>query len=235
MTNARAGDGACRERAARIEAEPAEPEQSCTEQRERHVVRQQRRAWIIAALADDDRRDERGNAGVHVDDRAACEIERAHVGEPAAAPHPVRHRRVDEERPQDDENEIRREAHPLDDRAGDERGRDDAERALIGHEQVMRDGALRLEPDASQEQPREIADVVIPGRKRQRIPDDRPEDADESERDKAHHHRVQGVLRSHEAAVEKCERRRHQQDQCGRDQHPRSVCLIHHTPLRKKE
>ena len=94
-----AGDWARRERAAGVEAEPAEPEQAGTEQRERHVVRQQRRARIVAALAHDDRGHQRGDAGVHVDDRAAREIERAHVGQPAAAPYPVRHRRVDERAP----------------------------------------------------------------------------------------------------------------------------------------
>ena len=99
MTNARRGDRAGRERAAGVEAEPAEPQQPGAEQRERHVVRQQRRARIVAALADDDRGDERGDAGVHVNDGSAGEVERAHVGEPAAAPHPVRDRRVDERAP----------------------------------------------------------------------------------------------------------------------------------------
>ena len=82
---------------------PNHPNQrsSGAEQRERHVVRQERRRRIVAALADADRSDERGDAGVHVDDRAAGEVERAHVREPAAAPDPVRDRTIDDERPTD--------------------------------------------------------------------------------------------------------------------------------------
>ena len=81
-------------------------------------------------LADDDGRDQRRDRGVHVHDGAAGEVERAHVGQPAAAPHPVRDRAVDDQRPQRDEHHVGGEAHPLDDRAGDQRRRDDAERAL---------------------------------------------------------------------------------------------------------
>ena len=44
VMNASAGNRARAERAAGVEAEPAEPEQAGAEQRERHVVRQQRRA-----------------------------------------------------------------------------------------------------------------------------------------------------------------------------------------------
>ena len=89
-----------RQRAAGIEPEPAEPQQAGAEQRERHVVRQKRRLLVVAPLADDERRHERGDARVDVDDRAAGEVERPHVGEPAAAPDPVRDRRVDHDRPQ---------------------------------------------------------------------------------------------------------------------------------------
>ena len=91
------------------------------------------------------------DAGVHVHDRAAGEVERAHVGEPAAAPDPVAERAVDQERPQRDEHDVGGEAHPLDDGAGDERRRDDRERALEAHEQQVRDRPLLGEPDAVQE------------------------------------------------------------------------------------
>ena len=94
---------------------------------------------IVAAPADDDRGDERGHARVHVDDGAAGEIERAHLREKAAAPDPVRDRRVDDERPQGDERDVGGKPHALDDGARDERRRDDAERALIAHEQQVRE------------------------------------------------------------------------------------------------
>src|SRR5262249_278018 len=69
-----------------------------------------------------------------------------------AASDPVRDRRVDDNRPERDEEEVGAEAHALDDRGRDERGRDDRERALIRHEQHVRDRALRLEPDIAQEE-----------------------------------------------------------------------------------
>ena len=92
VAKASAGGLAGGERAAGIEPEPAEPEQAGAEQHERHVVRQQRRLLEVAPLADDDRRDQRRDAGIHVHHGAAGEVERAHVGQPAAAPHPVRDR-----------------------------------------------------------------------------------------------------------------------------------------------
>jgi hypothetical protein len=45
-------------------------------------------------------------AGVDVHDRAAGEIERAHLRQPSAAPDPVRDRRVDDDRPQRDEGDV---------------------------------------------------------------------------------------------------------------------------------
>ena len=44
-------------------------------------------------------------AGIHVHDRAAGEVERAELRQPAAAPHPVRDRRVDGDGPDGDEGE----------------------------------------------------------------------------------------------------------------------------------
>ena len=45
--------------------------------------------WIVAPPADADRGHERGDARVDVDDGAAGEVERAHLGQPSAAPDPV--------------------------------------------------------------------------------------------------------------------------------------------------
>src|SRR5829696_7813831 len=90
--------------------------------------------------------------------RAAGEIERAHLRQPAAAPHPVRNGGVDDEHPARDEGHIRREAHPLDDGPGDQRGGDDAERALVAHEQQVRNRAVRVEPDAAERHPRQVTD-----------------------------------------------------------------------------
>ena len=225
--NARAASSPAASALPAVESEPAEPEQAGAEQRERDVVRLKRRLLVVAPRADDERRDEGRNARVDVHDGAAGEVERAHVGKPAAAPDPVRDRCVDDEDPKRNEDQVRREAHAFDDRARDQRRRDDAERALVRHEQVVRYRALRLEPDAAEEHARQIADPVVPGGEGERIADDRPEHPDESERDEAHHHRVEGVFRSNQPAVEERQRWRHQQHQGCRDQHPRSIGLVH--------
>ena len=176
VVKASAGDAVGRERAAGVEAEPAEPQQAGAEQRERHVVRQQRRRLDSrGACPTHQRGDQRGDAGVDVHDRAAGEVERAHLREPAAAPHPVRDRAVDDERPQRDEHHVGREAHALDDRAGDQRRRDDRERALVAHEQQVRNRALRLRGRRRAGTARDsVADPVVAGRERQRVADRPP-------------------------------------------------------------
>src|SRR5437764_940717 len=71
---------------------------------------------------------------------------------PAAAPYPMGNRRIDDDRPERDEGDVRTEPHPLDDRAGDQRRGDDRERALIGEEQNVGDRSIRLEANAAQKQ-----------------------------------------------------------------------------------
>ena len=78
-----------------------------------------------------------------------------------------------------------------------------------------------LEPDAAAGTARDRSpSQSLPGREGQRVADDRPQHADEAERDEAHHHRVERVLRADQPAVEERQRRRHQKHQRGRDQHP---------------
>ena len=87
--------------------------------------------------------------------------------------------------------------------------------------------ALLGQADAVQEEPRGVANPVVARSKRQRVAERRPEHAHESERDETHHHRVQRVLGADQPAVEERERRRHQQHQRSRYQHPCSVGLVH--------
>ena len=82
----------------------------------------------------------------------------------APAPDPVRHRRMDQERPERDEGQIRPEAHPLDDRPRNERHRDDRKRPLAGHEEKMRDRPPRAEPRGLEEEVRTAAPIhPLPG------------------------------------------------------------------------
>ena len=139
-----------RERAARVEAEPAEPEDAGAGERHREVVRERPLLRVLEALADHQRADERRDAGREVDDRAAREVERAHLEEPAlVGPDPVRDRHVDERRPREDEDDVRRELHALGERAGDERRRDDREHHLERHERQRRHRTVRRRLEAA--------------------------------------------------------------------------------------
>src|SRR6185503_18165916 len=53
--------------------------------------------------------------------------------------------------------------------------------------------------------------------------DQHPLDADHAERDNAHHHRIQRILRANETAVEERETDGHEQNQCARDEHPPGI------------
>jgi hypothetical protein len=119
----------------------------------REVVRRVLLAGIVHPLADVERADEGGDAGGEVDDGAAREVEHAEAQQPAVfVPRPVRDGIVDERRPQEREHHVRGELHPLDERAGDQRGRDDGELHLEGHEREVWDRAVRLGVDALREQ-----------------------------------------------------------------------------------
>ncbi len=186
-------------------------------------MRQDGLPGVVLALADHHRGHEGGGGGVDVDDGAAREVERAHLREEAPAPDPVRDRGVDDEAPQRDEGEVGPEAHPLDDRARHQGGGDDRERALVGHEEEVRDRALRLETHPGEQRLREPTHEGRALGEGEAVAEERPGHADEAQGGDAHHHGVEGVLGAHEAAVEERQRRRHQQHQRGRNEHPGRV------------
>ena len=235
-----------REAAAAVEAEPAEPQQPGAEQHVDRVVRKQRLASVVLAGADDERRRQRREARAHLDGHAAGEVQRPLLHQPATAERPVRHHGIDEHRPERGEHEKRAEAHPLDDGARDERGRDDAERRLEGEEDEVRDrrAIARIEADVGHEGVAEAAEDLPVAVEGQRIADERPGDRRDGERRDAHHERVQGVLRAHEARVEEPEADRHEQDERRRDEHPggvarvdrRSCCEdVHHVAAHRRD
>ena len=101
---------------------------------------------IADALAQIKRADQRRDARGDVHHRAAGEIEAGNfaaqerVQQAALAPDHVRHREVDDERPQSGEQQHGAEFHALGERAGDQRRRDDGEHQLIDHERLLRNG-----------------------------------------------------------------------------------------------
>ena len=84
-----------------------------------------------------------------------------------------------------------------------------------------------LEADAAQPGEGQRADQRAAGGEGQRVAGQRPRHGDRAERHEAHHHRVEGVLGAHHAAVEEAQGRRHQQHQRGGDEHPADVGVVH--------
>jgi len=91
----------------------------------------------------------------------------------------------------------------------------------------VRNGAVLLHADAAQAGIGERSDRAAAGRKREGVAEQRPHHGDGAERDEAHHHRVEHVLRAHETAVKERERGRHQEHQRRGHQHPGDVGVIH--------
>src|SRR5207247_129128 len=135
------------ERAARVEAEPAEPQQPGAHHRHGQVVWLHRLVAVATPPAEHERAHERGHARRDVHDGAAGEVERAQPLEPAAvAPHPVREGVVHEGRPQHREEQEGRELLALGEGARDQRRRDDREHELEEHERGGAQHPRRVAP-----------------------------------------------------------------------------------------
>ena len=165
---------------------PAEPQDAGADHRHRQVVRWHRVVGIALALPDQQHQRERRGTGVDVDDRTAGEVERPHLGDPAAGEHPVRHRAVHEDQPYADEHRVRAELQAVSGRTGDQRRRDDRERHLERAEEDERDrqdaeeltSALPLvhvlQPDVVEvPDPPAVPDVPERQREHDRHPEDR--------------------------------------------------------------
>ena len=161
-------------------------------------------------------------------DQPAGEIQHAHGGEEAAAPHPMRQRHIDEHEPADREQQIGREPHPVGHRTRHQRHRDDRERHLVEHEKRFRDGLCgrvdAVHGHADQEPAVERAEPGSVADKGQRIAERHPEDRDHRDRRQRLRHGREHVLLAHHAGVEQRQARdRHHQHQRGGDDHPGGV------------
>ena len=153
------------ERRARVEPEPAEPQDQHAEPEQRHVVTGDRPrlavgAVLAAARAEQQQRRERAGRADQVDRRRAGEVLHADVGlQPAAAEDPVRGDRVDQRREDDRVDDVDAELDALERRAPHDRQRDGAEDEL--EEQLRldrrvgeahdREGRLRIAVVAQEE------------------------------------------------------------------------------------
>ena len=129
-----------RERRAAVEAEPADPQQPRADDRQRQIERREILAAKTLPLADHQRRDQPGDAGVDVHDGSAGEVQQTQLLQEAAAPHPMRGGNIDDEQPHRAKQHEGRELHALGDRAADQRASNDREGHLIGHEQYFGNG-----------------------------------------------------------------------------------------------
>src|SRR5215210_1763644 len=114
------GDG-CHRRA-RVETPPPDPEYEDAQDRERHVVSRDGYGPAVVIVLAQARTEEQGTgesrhrAG-EVDDRRAREVLHAELCQPAAAPDPVSHQRVDQAGEDDGEDHVDCELGPLQHRA----------------------------------------------------------------------------------------------------------------------
>ena len=160
--NACGGDAVGGERRAGVEAEPAEPQDAGAEQRQRQRVRRHRRA----------RGQPLRSPSTSTSASAAAPALMCTTAPPAKSSAPISASQppantqcatgaYTSDQPDADEHRVRAELHPVGDRAGDQRRRDDRERHLERAEQDERDGQeleerLGARPDADVVQAREV-------------------------------------------------------------------------------
>ena len=214
------GDSVRCETGACVEPEPAEPEQRGADNDVRHVAGLQAG---VTALAEQQRCGHGGHGGVDVDNRAAREVERAKVEQPAVAgPHPVGDGRVDQRYPGNQEDEVGGELEPLHHRSRDQGRCDDGEHHLEDGKQhvvaglhtgqadegeVSHDGAALTECDAV-------------------APED-PHNADHCHAHEAQHDGADDVAAADQTSVEEGKPRRHEQHQSRCGQQPGNRTTVH--------
>ncbi len=211
-----------RQGAAAVEPVPADPEHRCPDHRHARVVRRAEVAGESLTLSDHQGGDQGRDPRRGVDDQAACEVHRMPLGQPSAAPDPVRHRGIDQQQPEAAEGQHRRETNPLDVGAHDQCGRDDREGRLEHEERAFRDRAFQgLGAHRTQERPAEAADQGPGAVERQTVADGQPEHRNEAGNGDAMHHHREAVLGSDKAGVEQGQAGHgHEQDQRRRGQDP---------------
>ncbi len=133
--------------------------------------------------------------------------------------------RVDEQRPEREEDGHGGELHALGEGSGDERGGDDGEHELVDHVGLFgnRRGVIGIgrEADAAEKDVFEAADEGVAVAEGERVAADGPEDGDEAHHGEALHHGAEDVFAADEAAVEEREAGAgHEQNERGGDQHP---------------
>ena len=232
-----------RELGARVEAEPAEPQQTRADHGERHVVRAHRDLAEADPLADDEGEHEPGDTGVDVHDGATGEVDRHDVGgavggpedqagqaglvgrEEATAPDHVGDREVGEGDPQAAEDEPGRELDAVGDGAADQGDGDDGEGQLEADEGELGDVAVALVAEGVDDRVGGAAQTEVLERvgddagdvvaaERHRVAVQDVDEADDAHGAERHHHHVEDRLGPGHAAVEQRQTgSRHEEDE----------------------
>jgi len=213
-----------------IESEPSYPQQASADKAKHQAVRRHRLFRVAAPFAQvqraDQRRYSRGN--VHYGPARkiqAWEFPTRRVQETAFSPDHVRQGGVYHQKPERQEEGRSAEFHALRRRAGNQRRGDNRKHELVNHESRLRNGPgivrVRFRADAAEECVRKIANDRTAAAKRQAVPDQSPQDRDQSHHGEALHHDRQRILAAHETAVEERQSRSgHHQHQRRADEHP---------------
>jgi hypothetical protein len=132
--------------AAGVEAEPAHPQQSGTDEAEHHGVGRHILLRIAGALAEVEAGDQGRDAAGDVDYGASGKVEdrpaaAGDVEDSTDAPDHVSHGAVDDERPEGEKDRHGAELDALGKSAGDKRRSNDGEHELVDHEGLLGDGA----------------------------------------------------------------------------------------------
>ena len=230
------------ERAAGVEAHPADPQQAGADHRVCQVIRRHVFLPVAKPLPQHQGADQAGDAAVYFHDCAAGEVGDTHDGKPAVgAPDPMRQRGVDQQRPQREEHQHGGELHPVGAASCHHGRRDDGESHLEHDEHALGDrGRLcvgragaerkRLVPpvrEAIEEQAREIADPGIAIAESEGITRHHPHHRHRRAQAERLHHDREHVLLTHHAGIKQRQAGYgHQQHQHGADQHPRDVACL---------
>ena len=211
---------------ARVEPEPTHPQQACTDDDQRDIVRGELHFLETFSRTDHETAHQSGDGRIDVDHRASCEIEHMElVKKSARAPRHVPDRQVGDREPDDAEDHHRAELDALREGTDDQRRGDDGESHLEHHENRLRVAPrIALRGDSFEEKFRSVSEEGIAIRGGERVAVSDPQQAHHTRHREALHEDGEHVLGAHQTAVEQREtRQRHQQDQHRGDEHERSV------------
>ncbi|KJE97229.1 hypothetical protein CAOG_010096 [Capsaspora owczarzaki ATCC 30864] len=227
----REGTGA--ERAACVKAKPAHPQKTGTESSQRHVGGWELAVVLVKPLATTEKEcaNKAACASSRVNDNAASKVERAELGEPAVAPNPVRHRVVDENLPQNNDEHEGAELETLCERARHEQ-RGDGGKHHLEEGKHSRGNGWRVRRAARERHVQEerivkgANDATLIGAESERVAKDVPHGAEHGNAAENLRNNRQGVLGAQQACLEKGQRRHHAQHEHKRDGYPCSVARV---------